>query len=163
MLIILEGVDGSGKTTLCSQLEELGAIKISINRGTKNQYRQYFCSLMKYEHVCDFLVTDRSFISDLVYRLEDGKDRDDMTLMEMCSLLEKDTKIILCETETSFEDAMLRGEDNITDKKRSENIKYLYNLVIEMFSKFQDIPVYKYNWKKQNIGDVINFIKEVKK
>lgn len=163
MLIILEGVDGSGKTTLCSQLEGLGATKISIDRGTKNQYGQYFYSRMKYEPTCDFLVTDRSFISDLVYRLEDGKDRDDMTLMEMCSLLKNDTKIILCETETSFEDAMLRGEDNITDKKRSENIKYLYNLVITMFGKFQNIPVYKYNWKKQNIDDVINFIKEVKK
>lgn len=160
MIVILEGGDGAGKSTLCNQLQELGAIKVDVKRNTKNHFEQW--SKIKQFYKDKLIVSDRSFITDLVYRLQDELNPDDMNLIQMCITLRYDVKIILCETDTSFEDGMIRGEDNITDRSQAENIKKLYNIITTMFSKFLNVPVYKYNWKKQNIDDVIKFIKEVK-
>lgn len=157
MIVILEGGDGSGKTTLCRQLQELGAYKVDIKRYTKNAF--YLWSELKSKHGNTLIVTDRSFISDLVYRLQDDVTPDNMNLLQMCITLRSGVKVILCETDTSFEDSMARGEDNITNKEQAEHIKKIYNLVTTMFEKFLDVPVYKYNWKTQSIDDVIDFIR----
>jgi hypothetical protein len=106
-------------------------------------------------------IVDRSFITELVYRIVDGKNVGTMRLDDMCKILSF-CKIVLCETDTSFEDSMTRGEDNITNKEQAEQIKYVYSIITEMFCKFLKVPVYKYSWKNQSVEDVINFIKEVK-
>lgn len=157
MLIILEGGDGAGKSTLCRQLQELGAIKVDVKRYSKNHFHQWCEIKNKLGH--ELVVSDRSFISDIVYRLQDELPADDMNLSQICITLKYNVKIILCETDTSFEDGIKRGEDNITNKEQAENIKYLYNVITTMFNKFLSVPVLKYNWKKQNIDDVMNFIK----
>ena len=156
MLIILEGVDGSGKSTLCKELQSKGAVRMEVKRWGQNPFGKYW--EIKNNLKDTLVVFDRSFISDLVYRLEDGGTPDDMNLSQMCVIL-KGSKIVLCDTDSAFEDSIERGEDNIIDKQRSNRLKELYELVTTMFNKFLQVPVYRYDWKKQNVDDVINFIK----
>ena len=162
MLILIEGVDGSGKTTLCKQLvDKCKAEQISIDGASSSAfdlYRSYVLHVIRYKTM---IVMDRSFVTDLVYRLFDDKPRETIDLARMCYLFRGPVAIVLCETDTAYEDAMKRGEDNIVDKQRSDEIKKTYEIITSMFIKFSDVPVYKYNWKKQNVDDVINFIKEV--
>lgn len=162
MLILVEGVDGSGKTTLCKQLVDKCKVQqININ-GALSEAFDLYRSFVSHVTICNTtVITDRSFVTDLVYRLSDDKPRETIDLSQMCYLLRGPVAIVLCETDTSYEDAMKRGEDNIIDKQRSDEIKKTYEIITSMFNKFLNVPVYKYNWKKQNVGDVINFIKEV--
>lgn len=157
MLIILEGGDGSGKTTLCKQLVEAGAVANKIEYGCKDYFNKY--NDLINENV--YNVVDRSFITDLVYRLNDNKTRDVADLSGMSIILDALYPypiLIHCETETSFEDGMKRGEDNITNKEDAECIKVIYNLICKMIKKFTKTSVLKYNWKVNNVNDVIRFI-----
>lgn len=154
MLVILEGVDGSGKTTLCNQLKEKCFIVESpVYRLEQFPYIRWFELSQKRE----ITIVDRSFITELVYRTIDGKPTGKMTLSEMCDILQF-CKIVLCETDSSFEDSMLRGEDNITDEKTSKQIQTAYRIIVTMLNKFASVKTFTYNWKHQTVDDVIKFI-----
>lgn len=154
MLVILEGVDGSGKTTLCNQLKEKGLIvEPPVGRLEHFPYSKWLALMAKR----DITVVDRSFITELVYRTVDGKFPGTMNLAEMCGILE-DSKIILCETDTAFEDSMVRGEDNITNKETSKQIQQVYQIITTMLSKFTEAKMFTYDWKHQTVDDVLKFI-----
>lgn len=153
MLILLEGADGSGKTTLCKQLKEFGFnVADPVDRADTNLYEQWLKLINKGD-----AIIDRSFITELVYRTVDGKETGDLNLEQMCYLL-KYCKVILCETDSAFEDSIKRGEDNITDKETATKIKDAYKLILTMLSKFTKAEVFTYNWKKQKFNEVIKFI-----
>lgn len=158
MFIIIEGVDGSGKTTLCKQLRKIGAKEINIGQYSENQLTQYLTVANESIISNSLVICDRSFISDIVYRLADDRERSALDLVEMCCILRL-SKIILCETDSAFEDSIVRGEFNITSEKKSKELAYLYNIITTMFKKFLDVPIMKYNWQKQHINDVLKFIK----
>lgn len=154
MLILLEGADGSGKTTLCKQLKEFGfAIEQPIDRLERFPYSKWSALTQKR----DVTVVDRSFITELVYRTIDGKPRGTMMFREMCDVLSA-CKIVLCETDSAFEDSMARGEDNITNKETSKQIQHIYQVITAMLSKFTNVKVFTYDWKHQTVKDVLNFI-----
>ena len=154
MLVILEGVDGSGKTTLCNQLKEKGIpIVTSVDRLSKFPYYEW----LKLVYKNTVSVVDRSFITELVYRTIDGKNAGTMKLEDMCKILPL-CKIVLCETDSAFEDSMLRGEDNITNEKTSKQIQRTYQIITTMLSKFTSVKTFTYDWKHQTVDDVINFI-----
>lgn len=156
MLVILEGVDGSGKTTLCNQLKEKGfTVELPIDRLEQFPYSKWFQLSQKR----DITIVDRSFITELVYRTIDGKPVGKMTLKEMCDVL-RFCKVILCETDSAFEDSMLRGEDNITNEKISKQIQRTYQIITTMLSKFTSVKTFTYDWKHQTVDEVINFIYE---
>ena len=156
MLILLEGVDGSGKTTLCNQLKEKGfVVEPPVDRLEQFPYIKWFQLSQRRE----ITIVDRSFITELVYRTVDGKETGKMILKEMCEISQF-CKIVLCETDSSFEDSMLRGEDNITNKKTSKQIQQTYQIITAMLSKFTPVKTFIYDWKHQTLNDVINFIIE---
>ena len=154
MLILLEGVDGSGKTTLCNQLKERGLIvEPPVDRLEQFPYSKWFELSQKR----DVTIVDRSFITELVYRTIDGKPKGKMTLKEMCAVLQF-CKIVLCETDSAFEDSMVRGEDNITNKETSKQIQQVYQIITTMLSKFNSVKSFTYDWKHQTVDDVLKFI-----
>lgn len=153
MIVLIEGADGSGKSTLCNQLRFEGYTPISIPQDASQRGSYWICAYDTHVYV-----SDRSYISDMVYRIFDGKHRQGMSLQDMLFGLEKYTKIILCESGTEYDDSMARGEDNITKKKDSDKIKQIYNIITSMFKIFADVPVMKYNWRTDNLDDVIKFI-----
>ena len=160
MLILVEGADGSGKTTLVTQLKQRGYKVISsVDRSLSSQdMRWKFAALHSCETAMKHCIMDRSFISELVYRTFDGE-KPVISLSAMCNTL-KFCKIILCETDTQYEDSIRRGEDNIISREQADKIQELYNFYVNMFEKFDGVPVYRYNWKKNTVADVSSFIKK---
>lgn len=155
MIVIVEGVDGSGKTTLCKQLLSAGYDQAVINGGVF-EYSKY--KSLKSNYKSDVVIMDRSFITDMVYRSLDCKTRRGMSLYEIVSICKDDIKIVHCKSDTSFEDSMLRGENNITTKEQNSKIDCTYDIITSMFKIFTNVEVMVYNWKTQNVDDVIKFI-----
>lgn len=157
MLIIFEGADGSGKTTLIKQLNT--CIICELTQDIRYEIGSY----IKYFNMCindEIYLCDRSFLSDLVYRLCDDQKPDYMKLDDMVKILKQNTKIVYCETDYQFDDSIERGEDNITDRAKANEIRKVYNIVISMLEKFTDVPIYRYNWYKDDVSNVIEFIKK---
>jgi thymidylate kinase len=157
MIVILEGVDGSGKTTLCNQLVQQGYKKVEIESGNYefDNWRE-----AKINSRDDVVICDRSFITDLVYRTFDNQQRRGMNLQQMCGTLWNDVIVIHLESGSEFDDAMKRGEDNITDVISHTRIKFLYKDIINMLKIFVGVPVKTYNWRRDNLADVISFIEK---
>lgn len=157
MIIILEGVDGSGKTTLCKQLKDIGYTPIQIESG-ENEFLQWQKEKLRFKD--SVAICDRSFITDLAYRIYDCESRRGMDLMSMCKILENDVKIVFLESNTEYEDSMSRGEDNVTTEHQSRCIKRNYRIIADVLNIFTNVKTMFYNWRNDSISDVINFIKE---
>lgn len=158
MIVFIEGVDGSGKTTLYNMLKECDYKTFTLNSHSTEIYDWLKLSVTS-EMYNQVVITDRAcFITDLVYRLVDKQPRRGMSFQEMSEVLSNNVKIIYCKTNTSYDDAMQRGEDNITNKVKHRQISKMYDMIMDIFSIFGDIPILTYNWKKDKLSDVIKFI-----
>ena len=156
MLIIVEGGDGSGKSTLCKQLSELDNTDVvRFERGSQVSLTDYIeLAMSTYNYVLD-----RSFITDIVYRILDNGERESLSFVQMATLFTTGRiKVVYCETRTQYEDSIKRGEDNIVDKKLSDRLKDLYRVVLTFLEKYANIPVMRYNWKAGNLSEVCEFI-----
>ena len=109
MLIIVEGGDGSGKSTLVQKLKTFNfKIEKPAALNNRHQFEYYERLALQSIYNEENVILDRSFISELVYRVYDKK-KPKLKLSEMFALL-KYCKIILCETGTQFQDSLKRGE-----------------------------------------------------
>lgn len=160
MIIILEGVDGSGKTSLLNTLINRGYDRIVIEAGNY-EFDNWRDAKIKYKD--DVAISDRSFITDLVYRMYDGENRRGMNLAQMCGTLSNEIIIIHLQSGTEFSDAMTRGENNITDIYSHTRIKMLYKDVMTMLKNFVGVPIINYNWRTDDVADIINFIERRKR
>lgn len=157
MLILVEGADGSGKTTLVNQLNEYFPT-LRINRNN--------------DHIPDFydnltcmgedIVLDRSFITDVVYRLalDDGKETDGIDIFYIEHIL-LDSVVVYCKTATQFDDAKARGEDNITDLKTAQKISRYYDAVMKFINTRTSTHVIKYDWHFDTVEELVSTIKDV--
>lgn len=159
MLILVEGGDGSGKSTLVETLRKFN-FKIAKPAALQNkhQFEYYERLALQSIYAEQNVILDRSFLSELVYRIYDKK-KPRLKLGEIFSLL-KYCKIILCETGTQFQDAIARGEDNITKEEDSRQIKFLYRQYIALIEQFENVPVLRYNWQKNKMIEIISFINQ---
>ena len=157
MLILVEGPDGAGKSTLCSELYKRNCVhvKAEISRFQDDVFGLYL-DLAKTEKV---VLLDRSFISDLVYRIQDGNSSETMSLRKMCDILKR-CKIIHCYNDEAFNDAMTRGEDNIVDENIHCELHKIYVYVMRMIETFTTTEVFHYNHYYDSIDDVIEFIRK---
>lgn len=156
MLVILEGVDGSGKTTLLNQLLDKGYMCKKCLRENNEADRDIY----RYAEVyMDTLIIDRSFITDAVYRCVQGGKRESFNMQDASKILDKSVKIIYCTTRTSFNDAMQRGEDNITDADAHSSLKNAYDFVMNYIEKYTNAEVIYYDWHYKSVDNVIKFIK----
>lgn len=162
-MIIIEGIDGVGKTTLVYYLETLGFKKYHFDYDIKN-----LDSLSKYMKILlledDYIVLDRSFISEMVYGpVIRGISK--LSIEAYTNLLisykNADAKIIYL---TAPKEVLLQRRNN--DKKDYEIIKYYYdelnkkyNEIMEYSSKFIDITTI--NTYVENIEQVRNHVKKL--
>lgn len=158
MIIFVEGVDGSGKTTLVNTLEKSGYKKMdAIDRTLQGQYWEWNCLKDKVKFSRKPAIVDRSFISELVYRLFDD-DVPTIDLQSISFLLENDVKIIYCKNKNSYSNAISRGEYKITDKDIHKKIENAYDVVMSIIEKFTRCPIFKYDFDDDSISEVIKFI-----
>ena len=157
MLVLVEGVDGSGKTTLVRKLFEKGYCCKRVFRNGNKEARKFY----NYAYRDGIVVLDRSFISDYVYRQTDLQPREDLDLEQIGNILNGDVAIIHCVNAYHYDDAMERGEDNITDKDTSEWIASLYCDAMKVFTLFTNVKVFIYDYHNTTVDEVDKFIKEV--
>lgn len=156
MIIILEGVDGSGKTTLANELKKKGFPVMKWERHIPIQYQ---IAKAAKESNC-YIVLDRSFISDIVYRIYDEGLRDNLDLKQIADILDNNVTIIYCKTNTSFVDSMSRGEDNVTTKEQSDKLSAIYDNVIKLIDIFTGAQVRTYNWQLETVNSLLSSLEE---
>lgn len=156
MLIIIEGADGTGKTTLVEKLRSEGYVSVCIPKNTFCIYSVY--KQLIYNSTATNFVIDRSFITDIVYRLVlDGQPS--FNLYEISCLLSENMKIIYCTNDNSFNYAKERGENLICKRETHDKICKVYEYVMKFISIFADKKILKYDFEKTNFEDVLRFIK----
>lgn len=156
MLILIEGNEGSGKTTLINNLlKKLPIVTIKYSKDCK-KINTLYQLLYGYN---DYVVFDRSFITDLVYRIYDKK-VGQMSLKDIGTLFDAfEIKIIFCTNEDGFENAISRGEENIKSKAAYESINQIYDNVLSMIKSFEGVEIRTYNYRYDTVDDMVNFIK----
>ena len=157
MLILVEGADGSGKTTLVNQLSEYFPV-MRINRSN-DHIKEFYDNLTCMN---EDIVLDRCFITDVVYRLalDDGIGTDGINMFYMDCIL-RDSIVIYCKTVTQFDDAKSRGEDNITDLKTAQKISRYYDAVMKFINTRTSTHVIKYDWHFDTPEDLVSTIKDI--
>lgn len=157
MLILVEGADGSGKTTLVNQLGEYFPT-MRINRNN-NHIKELYDNLTCMN---EDIVLDRSFITDVVYRLalDDGIGTDGLLLPQINEILNYSI-VIYCKTKTQYDDAMNRGEDNVTDLATSVKISKYYDAVMSFINTRTITPVITYDWHKDTVQEIVDSIKQI--
>ena len=160
MFIIVEGIDGSGKSTLVKELEQHGAIFLpGEDRYSKKSIKHFLSMIKQLHNHKDVYLCDRSFLSDLVYRYIDDKSPAVYTLDNLYQFCKYCDAIIYCNSAHSFENSIARGENNITDILTSERLRIYYNFLIDIFKRYDLVKVFEYDYDIMNVNDVVNFIK----
>lgn len=159
MLVIFEGVDGSGKTTAIQKIrEQTNYNTMKALRHDTNTFADYFDAATS----DDITLCDRSPISDIVYRLCDTAEVGAFNLFDIAFLFDRGkVKIVYCDTEQSYVDAINRGEDFVTLKSHHDELRQLYRIVITILKKFTKVSICNFDWTKNDLSKVIKFIKEV--
>ena len=151
MLIFIEGPDGSGKSTLVKALSKTYSTA-TICKKTDNI--AFWNAIYNISDRAT-LIFDRSPITELVYRACDNGPAS-YGLNEVTYWL-RHSKIVFCNTPTAYDDAMSRGETNITNQWDHISLTNAYKLFITMLKK-AGYQVMDYNWQEQTLDDVIKFI-----
>ena len=156
MFVLVEGIDGSGKTTLVNELNK----KYSIIRPVRPDCYIFF-NEQALTCTDEVYVFDRSVISEMVYRIYDG-DLPKCNLRQTLHII-NNSLIIYCKNLHSFKKSMERGEDNITSRAVSNKISQIYDTIIRMIEIYGLATVYEYDYQKQDVNNVINFIEDYRK
>lgn len=159
MIIMIEGPDGTGKTTLAKELAKRGAIYHYKTRHY-NYTKEEMSDMMNDKRVH---VLDRGFLTPWVYRIVEYSPLDDVDFsfeyMYEC-MTSKKLIIIYCNYPYGFQAAQRRGEDGVTDIYTWDKLKSAYDFVVDTIFLFNICPVYRYCWSTDIIDNVMKFIKE---
>lgn len=158
MIVFVEGVDGSGKSTLIENLSNLYSnIRISRREDGPLMWNKVI-SLGKSLGKDAVILVDRSPLTEYVYRTEDDK----MCKYQYSQVLKwlKSGKVIYCNNDYAYSNAISRGEDNLTDENRHSKVKHIYDTYVSTL-RLEHVPIMYYNWQENCLDDVIKFIEEV--
>ena len=164
-MLIIEGIDGVGKTTLVEYLESCGMKKSHFDYDSKNMdlLTKYMSVLLHNEND---LVLDRSFISEMTYgpviRNDCKLSIEDYTKL-LIAYNNAGTKIIYL---TAPKDVLLsRRNNDLSDfeviSKHYEKLNNKYEEIMQNSSDF--IEVIKIDTSKENIHEVRNHVRTLVK
>lgn len=157
MIILIEGNEGVGKTTLINELLE--KITITTLKSSKN-FKGLYTLYRDLAKSPQLFVLDRGFLTDIVYRIWDNK-QGQLSLYQIGILCSESSniKIVMCHNFNGFENAVKRGENVVRCQKDYDRIDQIYEDAVRVIRNFTDIEVYDYNYEYQTVDDVIDFIK----
>ena len=149
MIYIIEGADGTGKTTLANYLSKATGFPIKHRSKPKNEeerqemYKNYLEDIKSSKGV----IWDRAFYSEMVYGpvMRDKSYIDKSQMIEFEILLAKHGAVIIfCDTcmDSSWDNMQNRGEDYIVAKCVHEDIVERYREL--MLEENHLIPVLEY-------------------
>ena len=175
MIVYIEGVDGTGKTTFAKALyEKLKKEKIFkkvepdgealIPTKPKDPKRLKPQELhIKFVEMAEDLNTlyicDRGPLSDIIYRTFDNYTPvvDLITLSTMIAMSGPKVFLVHCDTADSFTNMMTRGETNPTSINFHKALKKLYRQIIPTF---RVLPAVEYDMAKHDLDGVITILLE---
>ena len=162
-MLIIEGIDGVGKTTLVEYLQSYGMKKYHFDYDSKNMdlFSKYMKVLLENDSE---LVLDRSFISEMVYG---------PVIRNKCKLsLEDYTKILIAYKNAGAKIIYLTAPKDVLLKRRNdeksdyevitnhyEELNKKYDEIMEYSSKF--IDVIAINTYEANIEQVRSQVKKL--
>ena len=164
MIVYVEGVDGSGKTTLikklAKQLISLGYnvevnaerfIPTRPNNGWRIEEGEMYSTLYWMLESDEIFFLDRGPISDIVYRVFDNyKPVTTYHKIRKWIKLHNNIMVIYCRTDKAKENMIKRGDDNPVSLARHNEISKVYDLVME------NIPHYVYDMSFDNGNSVVD-------
>lgn len=159
MMILVEGIDGSGKSILVKQLYEKGYAIQKVLLHQKFNYRK----AAEYCGQGDItLIEDRSPITDIVYRIFDNgiADREENIDDILYWINYFNVKVIYCKNNSSYKDAQIRGEDTIKNYADHEKVSTIYDTVMSIINRSYPNNIFEYDWHRHSIQDVIKFIEQ---
>lgn len=179
MIIMIEGVDGSGKTTLrkalAEKLNKTKAVKgieeiiedaelLIPTRPSQPERlnREELLNKLK-DFATDnkrIYILDRGPISDIIYRTFD-KHEPVLTLLEMLQVslsTQLNSVIIFCDSDKSEEFMLKRGEDNPVSIQRHQELRYLYKQVMPLMDAIT-VDIFQYD--KDNLNELTTLIQAV--
>lgn len=157
MLVIVEGPDGSGKSTLIKQLCE--KYNFEELKGIPREYpdqASFWAKLMQSCTCCKSrtYIVDRCFISELVYRCVKQDLYPNIELNRVCELLWTYRPIyVFCMTKNSYKYATERGEDYVDEKEHARIVEY-YDMLYHLFDKFTHTRMVKYDFTKDTVDSL---------
>lgn len=162
-MLIIEGIDGVGKTTLVEYLQSYGMKKYHFDYDSKNMdlFSKYMKVLLEDDSE---LVLDRSFISEMVYG---------PVIRNQCKLsLEDYTKLLIAYKNAEAKIIYLTAPRDVLLKRRNdeksdyevitnyyEELNKKYDEIMEYSSKF--IDVIAINTHEANIEQVRSRVKKL--
>ena len=151
MIIIIEGPDGSGKTTLANKIkDQTGYILLhrshETDAGAASLFEEY-AQVIKAGKNC---IMDRSWYSEMVYGpvMRDGSDISFHQMYELERLLAKNGALVIHCTApeaTLWKRCLKRGEDYVTTKDAFHKICNDFDAL--MYDVPHYVPVLTYEYK----------------
>lgn len=177
MLVIFEGPDGSGKTTLQNKVSEVmckysnnlkvidGAEQL-IPTHPKSQVRvtkqELYKQLKRMATAKDALyLVNRGPISDIIYRVFDNHPPVTTLpkLLEFIKKYERQLIIVYCHSKVAEQKMLERGDENPIAISRHKEISRVYDIVMSVISSnmrynFKNFDMTKRNDKERIISDI---------
>ena len=139
-MLIIEGIDGVGKTTLVEYLQSYGMKKYHFDYDSKNMdlFTKYMKVLLEDNSE---LVLDRSFISEMVYG---------PVIRNKCKLsIEDYTKLLVAYKNTGAKIIYLTAPKDVLLKRRNDeksDYEVITNYYEELNKKYDEIMEYSSNF-----------------
>jgi thymidylate kinase len=167
MIVILEGPDGGGKTTLAERLRQLlqkDRMTHVVKHGpyadmnTEDLCRTYFRSMTQALTYDDHVIMDRSWLSEPIYGAvyRDGKDRIDMPRRRMLErvALSRGAVVVHCQPDLSLcvdTFRMRKGEEYLDNTEQLGAVYEAY----ETLPQRTCLPVVHYDYEKDTLEALV--------
>ena len=155
MVILLEGADGAGKSTLYEKLKKSLNHKYEfINHLDRDKpgHRHWWKDKIDSDTV---YVIDRGFLSEIIYRPIKLDKVPNISLYDLTDLCTDKLLILYCKTDRQLTDMLYRGDDYI-DSAEHAFVTNAYDVVINILKLFTHSRVLHYDWTKDDYDLLIN-------
>lgn len=163
MIVLVEGPDGAGKTTLINDLVNYSKYKTikcisttGVPRDWPDQYRlwyELFTSMNTIVKDRIYLI-DRCFLSEIIYRTVMSDKKPNIRLSDLTKLLEKADAIIYCNHDKAYDFAKKRGETYVTNETMHKQISHGYDIMMKVIDNFTNVEIINYDLTYKSIVDV---------
>lgn len=178
MIVILEGPDGSGKSTLTNNLysyfskiietDKDGESRVETRPGRiKKTKDELMIELERMANSKKLYLLDRSPISDIVYRVFDDY-QPVFSLKDLMSFINRNISrvfIIRCRVDDSYNIMRKRGDDNPVALYRYDEICKVYQIIFDAISSITSIRTFDFTKSCKNdlFIEIVEWIEEAKR
>lgn len=156
MVILLEGVDGSGKSVLYNILRDNFGYNF-IKALPRDDNNQYLWWKKKIESPYVYFM-DRGFVSEWVYRPVKDDEEPNISLEEIGNLCSRNLLVIWCKNRNSFYNMKRRGDNYVSNAMEHKLLSQRYVQVLTTINWFTNSLIYEYDYEKDSLEVLLKYI-----